>query len=438
MDFSFYSTYYPPFTNNIPITVDYSLSNENKLKYLRDHNELVMVHSGNWWSMRHPEMRTKEAIRRGVLRIQQYLMKGINKNTGTFGETGGHLIGYISCNELPVEKSIKTKSSKIKLPKNDVTIKNAVPVKKAVAVKNTVPAKNTDNANSNKTGTSQYWLRNADDMIPYIEKSLSNADWALEQELSENNRNKLGAIYCTLPVITAEQAKKYYKIAFEHGHRYFSIGVSEFLKTPKSKFEGISRIFSILQAIRSVVGEKCTIHVSGLSSFYLLPYLAYLGANSSDGSTPIQSALAYGTVFNYLGRGISASKLFDLIKNPDNNVLLFPNSNVASLEKIKKRGAAAWLIEEGIHTDKGQSPCKCGVCVGKNNKERILAFNKGINTLSAAQARVIHNIHIWRQLILSIKMEMRKDPLGWLESFKSKKLSPYLNRVHKIATESIF
>jgi hypothetical protein len=56
MGFSFFSTIFPPYTNTIPITYDYNDISQKKLERLAIHKSNIMIHSGNWWSMKHPEL----------------------------------------------------------------------------------------------------------------------------------------------------------------------------------------------------------------------------------------------------------------------------------------------------------------------------------------------------------------------------------------------
>ncbi|MCP4763049.1 MAG: hypothetical protein GY870_14835 [archaeon] len=369
MGFTFYSTFYSPLTNQIPITVDYSINNRKKLDELRAHRSKIMVHSGNWWSIKNPELRTPERLSEGVEKIYK-LNKKSNPEVS--------FMGYMTLNEQPY--SILSKEGKRILP---------------------------------------YWIENHKLIGLYNEKCLKNATWALDNNIIPV------PIYCTLQPVNYEQSKRYFKEALEIGHKYFSIGVSEYLKYPKYKFEGIKRIFEILKGAREVLDQKYPIHLSGLSSFKLIPLIKYLGANSCDGSTPVQSALAYGTVFNSRGTGASASNLKKLI------LFLKERPNVLKIpEETKKTGVLKWFDSEN-----GEKGCSCKICHLKTKKQRIIIFNEGYESYKPGETRIIHNLFVWNSLIKRINLEMVKDPDVWIESFINEQGSHYSKKVFNIAKE---
>lgn len=370
MVFTFYSTYYPPLTNSVPVTIDYSETSNEKLKQLREHRGALMIHSGNWWSMKHPEERTAENVQDGVRKIYTILKKL---------DSFARFTGYMTCNQQPTD-----------LPKD----------------------------------AEPYWIGNPEKMIPYIKKSIKNANYAL------NNADIRTTSYCTIQVNNYEQAKKYFGEAYEIGHRAFAIGASEFLKSPKYRYDGIKKIFEIIKGIKDGTDRKCPIHISGLSSFNLVPFIAYQGATSCDGSTPVQSALAYGQAFSMRGKGMSASDMkkiyLEARRKSDNEKLLDKDYN-----KMKNWFNAAL----------GGQKCECQVCHLHSLKQKIKIFNEGFRALSAAEARVDHNLSVWNNLIKRMSLEMSESPSDWLADFIKKQDSPYIRKIKDIfnkATNSQF
>ncbi|NVM53936.1 MAG: hypothetical protein HWN66_09565 [Candidatus Helarchaeota archaeon] len=137
-----------------------------------------------------------------------------------------------------------------------------------------------------------------------IQQCLENANWAVE------HRTVKVPIYCSLEVSTYEEARYWFHEAHDLGHECFCRGVAEFLRDPKIRKKGIQTIFELTIGARSMLADL-PFHLSGLSSLYLLPIIVYLGATSVDGSTPVTSALARGTVYTSDGKGI---KIRDLKK----------------------------------------------------------------------------------------------------------------------------
>ncbi|MHA1426687.1 MAG: hypothetical protein ACTSQI_11925 [Candidatus Helarchaeota archaeon] len=179
-----------------------------------------------------------------------------------------------------------------------------------------------------------------------IQKCLDNANWALEHV------NVRVPIYCSLEVSTFNEARHWFKQALDTGHEYFCRGVAEFLSNTKIRKKGIQTIFELTIGANQILNRR-PFHLSGLSSLYLLPIVAYLGATSVDGSTPVTSALARGTVYTPEGKG------------------------------IKCRDLTKW-------------DCSCDFC-SKFEGDIINEFN--INRL----ARVQHNIEIWQRKIEMIR-----------------------------------
>ncbi|MHA1792576.1 MAG: hypothetical protein ACTSVI_08015 [Promethearchaeota archaeon] len=214
-----------------------------------------------------------------------------------------------------------------------------------------------------------YWVKNEQDDA-YMEECLDNATWALDKLESKDVHVPL---YCTLQPRDATAAEKWFQKAIDQGHHHLAMGVSEFLRYPRHRSEGTKRILEITSIVgkmlKNVKGGK--FHLSGLMSYGLLPVVAFLGATSTDGSTPVQPALAYGTVFSPQGKGIQAKKLE---------------------EKIEKAG---WN-------------CDCLICINKSKEELIPAFKE-------PRSRVIHNLHVWQELINEINGEVLKNPQKWFQ-----------------------
>lgn len=311
--FEFFCTFLEGLTDLVPVTIPYNLA-PSKKRTLESHKSLRFVHSGNWWNIKNLERRTKEEI----LTRQMELA---NEKT----------IGLMSKNVQPGDHDLKEEENRLKKLYN-----KQIDYKKFV-----------------------YWLLDSSDLIKYFKKNLENANWA-----RENNESN-SPIYCSIQVNNYKSARNWFKTASRIGHKYFCIGVSEFLKTPKYKKEGIQRLFEIALGIREVINNKSQLHYSGVASYYLIPILAYLGISSFDGSTPVISALAYGTIFNENGYSKSANTLKGNDKMKEK---FFGNTN----------------------------KCECEVCTGKNINEIVDLFVKDRNS------RVIHNLAIWRNLIREI------------------------------------
>ncbi|MHA1340150.1 MAG: hypothetical protein ACTSRZ_18295 [Promethearchaeota archaeon] len=439
MKFEYFTTCYPPYTNEYPIAYDYSEVTPSKLKRLKEHNNKILVHSGNWWSMKHPEKRTPDAILENTKKIIDFL-KGNQEKQQPIKlkyqqrSVNRKFIGLMSCNEQPYLDK--------KTP---------------------------------------YWILNEDKLIIYIEKCLDNADYMLD------NKDFPGKLYCTIQVANAKQARKYFREALDRGHKYFAIGVSEFLRYPKFKFKGIKRIFEITKAVRSEIGEKYELHLSGISAFSLIPFIYVLGATSCDGSTPVQSALAYGTVFNSQGKGISASKLkelgsflklFSKLENKDMGFLELEDN-----DPLIRNSAFNWFFTPlnlstnlNASSDSPNYPnnsnsqpnnlnvtnlkkkiipfrlfkCNCDVCYLKTIAQRTHAFNEGTLNLSNSASRVIHNLKVWNNLIKylnKVKSSVDASNIENIEKIKKKnvieiiskqiflKNNKYLNKLYSLFNE---
>ncbi|MFX1294739.1 MAG: hypothetical protein ACFFD2_07780 [Promethearchaeota archaeon] len=200
-----------------------------------------------------------------------------------------------------------------------------------------------------------YWNISAEIRKKAIQQCLDNATWAME------HRKVKVPIYCSLEVSTNEETREWFHKARELGHDCFCRGVAEFLRDPKIRKKGIQTIFELTISARSVL-ENMPFHLSGLSSLYLLPIIAYLGATSVDGSTPVTSALARGTVYTPEGKG------------------------------LKCRNLKKW-------------ECSCEFC-SKFEGNIIEEFNT--NRL----ARVQHNIAIWQKKVKIIKACSDKNELA--------------------------
>lgn len=188
-----------------------------------------------------------------------------------------------------------------------------------------------------------------------IMQCLENADWALE------HRHVPAPIYCSLEVSTYREARDWFAKALQHGHESFCRGVAEFLRDPKIRKKGTQTIFELIIGARTVLEEK-PFHLSGISSLFLLPIIAYLGVTSVDGSTPVTSALARGTLYTPEGKG------------------------------VKVRDLTTW-------------DCSCEFCHGFEG-DLIEEFNA--NRL----ARVKHNLAIFRERVNFIKSSTDKTDLA--------------------------
>ena len=318
-NFEFYCTFVEKLTNNIPITIPFNLT-PAKVKALAIHKSLRFIHAGNWWTFKNPTKRSKEII----LEKQMDLA---NENT----------IGFMSKNVQPGDKDLIDEEKRLFKVYNSQF----------------------------KYDKFAYWMLNPSDLNEYYKKNIEYANWA-----KQNNRSNV-PIYCSIQVIDYESAKKWFKKGLIEGHSHFCVGVSEFLKYPKFKRQGVEKLFEIALGIREAIGEKHQLHFSGVASLYLIPILAHLGVSSFDGSTPIQSALAYGTIFNDKGYSQRANAL------------------KASPEKRK----LFWNDEFS---------CECETCLGKDIGEIVNLFANN------RESRVVHNIHLWRKLIRDLNANRRE------------------------------
>ncbi len=214
----------------------------------------------------------------------------------------------------------------------------------------------------------EYWNIAANVREKAIRKCLENATWAMEQKKVDV------PIYCSLEVSTYEEARKWFSEARHIGHECFCRGVAEFLRDPKIRQKGIQTIFELTIGARAVL-DDLPFHLSGLSSLYLLPIIAYLGATSVDGSTPVTSAVARGTIYSSEGKGFKCRSLEkwkcgcvfcsnfegDIIKEFNENRLARVQHNLAIWqEKIKMINACsdreelAEIIENEISQTKSR------------------------------------------------------------------------------------
>lgn len=219
-----------------------------------------------------------------------------------------------------------------------------------------------------------YWNTSERNREKSILNCLENANWALEYKAVKTR------IYCSMEVTTYEESIKWFKKAIEEGHEAFCRGIAEFLRHPKYRKDGLKRVMEITIAARKVL-EDYPFHLSGTGSLFLMPIFAYLGASSLDGSTPITGALARGTLYDEMGKGIKAMSI------------------------------KSWN-------------CKCNVCKKYDEQEIIKLFNED------SHFRVLHNIEMWKKEMNKIKAckdceELKEMINNSIEIKKSK----YLNRV---------
>jgi hypothetical protein len=233
-----------------------------------------------------------------------------------------------------------------------------------------------------------YWIEKEGDEN-HMQACLDNATFARDELRS---RGIDIPVYCTLQPSTVAMAETWFQRAIDAGHQHLCMGVSEFLKSPRHRIEGIKRIMQITDAVARLQEQwQLSFHLSGLTSYALLPVVAALGATSTDGSTPVQSALAYGTVF-------------------------FPGSG--------KGMRASQMLEQQEMLDWN---CTCNACKGKDKADLFRSF-------SEARMRVTHNLLIWEQLIMQINNDVLRDPAGWLEISK-KEISPASKKTWLMALE---
>ena len=185
-----------------------------------------------------------------------------------------------------------------------------------------------------------------------LDKSLENANWMKE------NMDLDTLLYCSFEVGTMQDASRYYNKALEAGHTAFGAGFGLFLR-PATLIPGQQQMCDVVASARSIIGDA-PFHCSGVSSLKLIPIIYYLGATSCDGSTPVLSATAYGSVIDELGESISASKL------------------------------TAW-------------GCQCHVC--KEEKDIISKLQK------SPEYRVRHNIQMWFRTIRGMVRAKQEDNL---------------------------
>ena len=137
-------------------------------------------------------------------------------------------------------------------------------------------------------GNNQYYWIEDEQNESHLQTCLDNAAWARD-ELEARGVDI--PLFCTLQPSNVRMAEKWFQKALDDDFIHLSMGVSEFLRSPKYRKEGINRVLSITHAISNLAGtKKISFHLSGLMSYNLLPIVAVLGATSTDGSTPVQPA----------------------------------------------------------------------------------------------------------------------------------------------------
>ncbi|MHA1379393.1 MAG: hypothetical protein ACTSRG_13530 [Candidatus Helarchaeota archaeon] len=227
-----------------------------------------------------------------------------------------------------------------------------------------------------------YWNLSEKIRVKAINKCLENANWALEH-IKVNTK-----IYCSLEVTSYKESVEWFKKAKEQAHNAFCRGIAEFLRQPKFRKDGLKKIMEITIGARKVL-ENFPFHLSGTGSLYLMPILAYLGATSLDGSTPITSALARGTIYDKNGKG------------------------------FKVRSLKSWK-------------CNCNVCKNFDEKKMINLFNENNHY------RVLHNIEMWRNEIQNIKdCKDRSELKEYIENSVKTKKSNYFKRTWEMAKEML-
>ncbi|MHA1797023.1 MAG: hypothetical protein ACTSVY_01135 [Candidatus Helarchaeota archaeon] len=190
-----------------------------------------------------------------------------------------------------------------------------------------------------------------------INKCLKNANWALE------HRENDVPILCSLEVTTHDEAREWFKKALNAGHTHFCRGVAEFLSKPKYRKEGLKKIIEFVIGAQKVLEGK-PFHLSGTASLNLMPIFAFLGVTSVDGSTPVRSALGFGTVYLSSGKGVKVSKMYDITWN-----------------------------------------CQCPICINREKDEIINDFKEN------SFKRVLHNLETWKNRIKEINKHSSKEDL---------------------------
>ena len=219
----------------------------------------------------------------------------------------------------------------------------------------------------------EYWNIPEPERRKAIQQCLETANWA------RDHKTVKVPIYCSLEVSTFEESQFWFRKARDEGHECFCRGVAEFLGNPKLRKKGIQTIFELTIGARKVL-EDLPLHLSGLSSLYLLPIIVYLGATSVDGSTPITSALGRGTIYTPDGRGCKAG----------------------TLQK--------W-------------DCACDFCKDFEG-DLVKEFN------SNRLARVQHNVAIWQEKVKEInRCRDKKELKEYIENELAKKASNYFQKL---------
>ncbi|MHA1383380.1 MAG: hypothetical protein ACTSR3_06460 [Candidatus Helarchaeota archaeon] len=225
-----------------------------------------------------------------------------------------------------------------------------------------------------------YWNLSEKIRLKAIKTCLKNANWVLE------HKNVKTKIFCSLEVTNYKESVDWFKKAKEEGHEAFCRGIAEFLRQPKYRKEGLKRILEITIGARKVIGDS-PFHLSGTGSLYLMPILAYLGATSLDGSTPITSALARGTIYDKNGKG------------------------------FKVRDLKSWK-------------CKCKVCNEYGEKKIIELFNEDNHF------RVLHNIEMWKNEVNNIRScKDREELKEYIKNSITTKKSNYFKRTWEMTQE---
>ncbi|MBD3186276.1 hypothetical protein GF325_05565 [Candidatus Bathyarchaeota archaeon] len=237
-----------------------------------------------------------------------------------------------------------------------------------------------------------YWI-NDDSTGEHMQECLANAIHARD-ELENQGIN--APLYCALQPSTKTMAEIWFQKAIDNDFQHLCVGVSEFLRSPKYRKEGIGRIFEFVITAHNVLGDTGKLHLSGLMSYAMLPVVARLGVTSTDGSTPVQSALAYGSVFTPgTGRGTRASQL------------------------IEKNRDAGWK-------------CDCMVCNG-------LDLESVQDAMQDRSSRVQHNIHAWTDLVDEINHAILPNPSRWFHEHEesiSKTMRRYWMRATSLLDSS--
>lgn len=217
-----------------------------------------------------------------------------------------------------------------------------------------------------------HWNLSREDRDRASKVCLENADWALRHKSVDV------PLYCTIYVSSYEDAVRWFSEAVRRGHTHFCIGVAEFLMEPRHAAVGALKVLEVTAGARAAIGDR-PLHISGVASLRLLPLLAYLGATSCDGSTPVTSALARRTVYDSLGNAYRVD------------------------------GLRSWA-------------CDCEACRGLGPEEAASRLKE------SPYQRLRHNVAIWSRAVEEIRSSSRRELERMAREMAARTRSPHYAR----------